>query len=148
MDEFLAPVPVTPGSSFESAPASTVLDSANAQVGGKGHMVFQWMNFRVSSLNDTRKLSQDLVRKRYPTLTPQRGKGGSDCYARRSSSVGKSAVRCDVGLGFTIHHPVVSATDRGKEFIQGKTMYKGLRAWHARLGSANTDCDFAPATAP
>lgn len=148
MDEFLAPVPSKSGSSFESAPASKVFDAANEKVRGKGHMVFQWLNFRVSSLNDTKKLSKAIAQEKYPVLKPQRGKEGSDCYAKRSNAVGKSAVRCDVGLGFTIHHPVVSAKDRGIEFVQGKTLHKGLRTWHARLGSANTACDFAPDAVP
>lgn len=55
---------------------------------------------------------------------------------------GQSAVECDVGLGFTIHYPVIIRS--GKGITNGLNRHPMLRTWHARLRHAKSKCDCIP----
>lgn len=143
IDEYLSVVPL--GWSIDSVPAAQILDSADRDMGRKGDLVFQWLNFRVKSLNDTRTLSTQLIHGNIPKLENKENDTGSKhCYDRRRVSTGKSAVRCDVGLGFTIHHPVTEKVGFRMDINQGDRRSRRLRTWHARLGSASSKCDYIP----
>lgn len=147
MDEFLASVPALPK---RPGPADQLLDEADRSFSApRGDMVFQWLNFRVRSAEHSRALSARLIRGLPTTLSNQENASRPEqCYERPRDETAKSAVRCDVGLGFTIHHPVMSIAGRGMEMQQGNRIYRGLRTWHARLGALKwahvADCDFEP----
>lgn len=147
MDEFLAPIPTMPKG---PGPAQPILDEADKSFGiARGDMVFQWLNFRVRSTEDSRALSVRLIRGFPTTLHNQENSSRPEqCYERTRDDTAKSVVRCDVGLGFTIHHPVMAATGKGMEMQQGNRVYRGLRTWHARLGQLKwahvADCDYSP----
>lgn len=144
MDEYLSIVP--PSWRVDSTSAEHALDAADRGTGRKGDLTFQWLNFRVPSLNDTRTLSQNLLRGDIPALADRDGaEKSSRCYDRTRVATGKSAVRCDVGLGFTIHHPVTENVGYQMKIHQGARLSRLLRTWHARLSSASSKCDYVPA---
>lgn len=67
------------------------------------------------------------------------------CYYKLGDPTGKSAVRCDVGSGFSIHHPMMfKGGQHDREQVQGSRMYYGLRTWHPRLQSSKGSCEYAP----
>lgn len=147
MDEFLASVPDKPR---PPGPAQPILDEADKSLGApRGDMVFQWLNFRVASTEHSRTLSAALIRGLPTVLRNQENSSRPElCYQRTRDDTAKSAVRCDVGLGFTIHHPVMASPGREMEMRQGNRIYRGLRTWHARLGQLKwahvADCDYDP----
>lgn len=144
MDEFFGTVP---GTTLVSTKADEVLDAADRSFGSpRGDLVFQWLNFRVQSAEDSRKLSKDVINGKRARLVNREHVGkDEECYAKTRDDTAKSAVRCDVGLGFTIHHPVVGGGKK-MEIRQGNRVYRGLRTWHARLGKLKwahaADCDY------
>lgn len=147
MDEFLASVPAIPR---QPGPASQIFDEAASTFSStRGDLIFQWLNFRVRSPEDSRVLSARLIRNLPTTLSNQEIPARPEqCYERTGDDTAKSAVRCDVGLGFTIHHPVMALPGKGMEMTQGNRIYRGLRTWHARLGQLKwahvADCDYEP----
>lgn len=149
MDEFLASVPSIPK---PGGRADQILDEADASFGAsQGHVVFQWLNFRVASVEHSRALSKELIAgKRLMLVNRQNADKGAQCYERTRDDTAKSAVRCDVGLGFTIHHPVIAVEGQRMEVAQGNRVYRGLRTWHARLRAVKwarvADCDYEPQT--
>lgn len=147
MDEYFAPqVPPLrrqPG----AGRADEVLDYIDRLLGDSlGHFVFQWLNFRLLSTRDSRALSASLIKGQRAVLSNRANVSASDrCYYKLGDNTGKSAVRCDIGLGFSIHHPILVSPGSGhKAFFQGNRMYYGLRTWHARFGRSKGTCDFAP----
>lgn len=142
MDEYISPVPIGDGV-VKSAPAEAVLDQADQKMGGHGDLVFKWLSFRVNSSSDSRTLSRYLIRGQLPKLLSRTESFAGQCYALADRFMsGKSAVRCDVGLGFTIHSPVIIRP--GKGITRGLNRHPTLRTWHARLRHANSKCDYIP----
>lgn len=132
MDEYLSAVPL--GRSIESVPAEHVLDSADRDMGRKGALVFQWLDFRVKSLNDMRAVSKHLINGDVPKL--EKRENATDikhCYDAGGVSAGKSAVRCDVGHGFTVHHPVTEKVGFRMKFTRAITNHSdcalGIHNW-------------------
>ena len=122
--------------------ADVVLDGEN--VFGGGYMYFSWLNF-LSDGNMSRSLTKQVMQGRAPLLMHKDGESGHDCYAFTRDPTGKSAARCDVGLGFTIHRPVIIKTGGNHEILgqtQGQVRRRGLRAWHPRLGGSRGQCAF------
>lgn len=147
MDEYLASVPSSP---MPVERADRILDEADASFGApRGDIVFQWLNFRVVSAEDSRTLSRELIAgKKIKLVNRKNADKGAQCYEKTRDDTAKSAVRCDVGLGFTIHHPVIAVEGNNMEVAQGNRVYRGLRTWHARLGEVKwarvADCDYEP----
>lgn len=147
MDEFLASVPSSPK---PAGRADQILDEADASFGeSQGHVVFQWLNFRVESAEHSRALSKELITgKKLMLINRQNPNKEAQCYEQTRDDTAKSAVRCDIGLGFTIHHPVIAVEGQRMEVVQGNRVCRGLRTWHARLGEVKwarvADCDYKP----
>ena len=142
IDEYFSAVPA-PGGVVRPAPAAVALDAADAARGAGGALTFGWLNMRVASVNATRTLSRGLVRGRMARLRHRNVAFWSRGCVAAARRTGKSAVRCDVGLGFTIHHPVVAHEQYGIRKIKQGTQLGVLRTWHARLKSASGDCEYA-----
>lgn len=125
-------------------PAGEVLDQADESMGSAGHMVMQWLNFKMRCAEDMQRLSTGLLRGESARLRHMSNESLSErCYNGGGDGSGKAVVRCDVGLGFTVHHPVVvDPGARMMRFLQGKRRYKGLRTWHARVAKARSMCYF------
>lgn len=107
--------------------------------------MFQWLNFRVPNSNDSWALTLQVMGGRHALLRdPDNPNLSTKCYERRKISTGKSAVRCDVGLGFTVHHPVLAESKKGMAMKQSRRMFLGMRAWHGRIGEGygSTKCDY------
>lgn len=122
--------------------ATTVLDRANRF--GRGHMYFTWLNFLINSTQSSRMVSRDLLHGKEPSLiTRSTAPANYDCHKFPPYSTGKSAVRCDIGLGFTIHKPVIQDESAPKNALghkQGKIRSKALRTWHPRLEYSSGKC--------
>lgn len=146
MDEYFAPAVPALKRQPEAGPAHEVFDYIDKIVGGfGGHFVFQWLNFRMKSVEDSRAMSAGLIKGHRAVLSNRANLSESGrCYYRLRDDTGKSAMRCDIGFGFSIHHPVLVSSGSGhKRFLQGNRMYYGLRTWHARFGHSKGTCDFA-----
>lgn len=137
MDEFLLMKPGMRRSSSTDA----LLDKASGR--RKGHMFFSWLNFRVTS-SASRSVTRALMGGRAPVLRNRTdSKKQSSCYDFTKDPTGKAAVRCDTGLGFSIHRPIILAPDgKGLDQVQGNVRSRLLRTWHARLGSSTGKCDY------
>lgn len=144
LDEFLAN-PKKTGGYIPVEDATTVLDRANRF--GRGHMYFTWLNFLINS-TQSRMVSEDLLDGKEPSLVPRSiAPKKYDCHKFPPYSTGKSAVRCDIGLGFTIHKPVIQDESAPKTSLgqkQGKIRNKALRTWHPRLQSSSGKCTYDP----
>lgn len=142
MDEFLSPVPAQ----ARKLPllAEDALDEAEASIHSSGgNLVFQWLNFRILSSENARALSQNVLKGQVVEKLKNRVNASESfkCYDRLGDNTGKSAVRCDVGVGFSIHHPIVNVP--GKRMMsqrQGNLIYRGLRTWHARFLKSKGMC--------
>lgn len=145
MDEFLSPTPNEP-TEIVPRQIDEVLDAANDATGGnklQAALVMQWLNFRLRSEDDARDLSTTLGNGHTAQLRDRVDAARSErCYYKLGDNTGKSVVRCDVGLGFTIHHPVVVAKSPtgALSFVQGNRMHRGLRVWHARFSKSKGTC--------
>lgn len=107
-----------------------------------------WINFR-SSAAMARNLSMIIMKKRLPQLTSlKKGDPSSHlCFIRRTT--GKPAVRCDVGVGFTIHQVIVrNLSDKTATLPHLSTTIVSKRnprlmTWHPRLQPYSTNiCGF------
>ncbi|KAI0560179.1 hypothetical protein FGB62_122g047 [Gracilaria domingensis] len=137
MDEFMAATPST--GSFSPKNAEKALDQWTTRL--TGHVTFPWLSFLVPS-NTSNKLTEEIISGRAPVL-----KGEKDCYGPGKDSTGKAAVRCDVGLGFTIHKPVIREKSPDPTIlrqIQGKRGSRRLRTWHPRMQRSRGKCAFVP----
>lgn len=144
MDEYFSKVPKNDRSRVKTVSAVELLDEADRKVGGKlGDLMFPWLRFRVRDQNVSFALSRELLDGKYAVLGhEERNYSMNICYEKSRMYLGKSAVRCDVGLGFTIHRPIVGSVPDGIFQKQGARVYRGVRTWHARLGSSSGKCEF------
>ncbi|CAN8063630.1 unnamed protein product [Agarophyton chilense] len=139
MDEFIARVPFKRRYTVSSENAEDVLDRATSSL--HGYAYFTWLNFLVPD-NSSNKLTEEIMKGSIPVLN-----GDRDCYALGRDPTGKSAVRCDVGLGFTIHRPVIRQKSSDPTIlnqIQGERRSNKLRTWHPRIGRSSSKCIFVP----
>lgn len=109
----------------------------------KGFLSFTWLHF-LNSENVTEMLTRDIMNGVAPKLvtTPGSSKSLSELLSTRRDPTGKCAVRCDVGLGFTIHASVVRASPRGSRELSGMQVHqfaRSMRTWHARLKYSRTN---------
>lgn len=145
MDEYISKLP---NSLTDQRPqivlAEQLLDETDRKVGGKsGDLMFSWLNFRVQDRNTSFALSRNILQGQYARLEHREDSNlRGQCYGKAKSFIGKSAVRCDVGLGFTIHRPII-LIGHGAFQKQGIRVAPDVRTWHARLGSSAGHCDFA-----
>lgn len=138
LDEFIANTPSFRGAKFVQHNASWYLDRIRRH---SGYMFFPWLNFLVKE-NSSIELTKHIMSGKRPELKGR----GKDCYAFTNDITGKSAVRCDVGLGFTIHRPVIRKKNSDAtvlDQIQGERSSRSLRTWHPRFGSSRGKCHFA-----
>lgn len=96
-------------------------------------------------------------------ISPTDGDGNSNgmCLAWEMSLNGKAAVRCDHGLGFRIHRPIVFDIYENEEEVKkwgGKGVLqkvadarqfpfrpvRAVRAWHPRTRSSKRACVYVP----
>lgn len=152
LDEVLLGRPTKTGVSHRST-TGKACHLFNGIVGYSRNRYFTsgWINFR-SSAAVTRNLSMMIMKKRLPQLKSSvKGNSSSNhCYIRRST--GKPAVRCDVGLGFTIHQVIIRKFYREAATVPhiSTTMVSKrnptLMTWHPRLQPYSTNiCDFVHA---
>lgn len=155
LDEFLAPAPSQPD--VWMGRAEKWFDVANS-VRGYGGMTFGWLNF-LASPGSARNLSADIAEGGTPRLKSLVRRGmstppsGSHCKLR-PRHVGKPAVRCDVGIGFTIHSPQVrnvhadnrsNERDHGGSFLAVKgvqALSRHLFTWHPRMNATAGSCAY------
>lgn len=126
--------------------ASKLLDRYNQN----GGFLFSWLNFRFRTLNDTRNITRDVMSSKKVALRIRGDKLNfwtkrQDCYAWPRVKTGKAAVHCKAGLGFTIHAAVrkksggrLNNPDRNTRIAT-----RDVRTWHARRGSATSNCEYA-----
>lgn len=143
IDEFLSPAPVL--RAVTPAPAERILDAADARNESQGHLFFDSIEFHVESQLDSRSLTTYLQRGQLPQLKNQQNLASSgQCYDRLPNTAGKAAVRCDKGLGFTIHYPAVQEDRFGMQVRHGRHADRRIRTWHARLAKAFGKCSYDP----
>lgn len=138
MDEFLGFSPKN--GKLLSAPADVALDKVNRN--GKSYMYFTWLNFKIQT-NSSRSLTRDMMDGEALDLRPRKNEKNSDCLSFSNDPTGKSAVRCDVGIGFTIHRPVIRKSGEALGIlgqIQGEIRMRQLRTWHPRLDGSRGTC--------
>lgn len=149
MDEFIAPEVQGPVV-FNPLPADDVYDHANEEANGSADFagfVVQWLNFLVTSPLDARDLSIGLSQGQSPKLLDRFNASRSpECYNRLKDDTGKSVLRCDVGFGFSIHHPMTVVPDHTGRmaFRQSFRMHRSLRTWHARFKYSKGTCAYSP----
>ena len=138
LDEFFAP-----NSNSIHLPTNKIVDVFDlSNIFAGGSMCYQHVNFRINE-DYSREMTIDFMRGTGPTL---RGRNASDdCFQNKDSS-GKCAVRCDVGLGFTIRTAVVRhnvGNDR-LDMRQRVVRSRQLRAWRPRRSGRNLKCEYVP----
>lgn len=124
-------------------PAEKLLDASDT--GRRGYLTFKWLNF-LASAESARNFTTDLMTGQTPKLVPKRGQEGNrvNCWGKQSPT-GKPAVRCDLGLGMTIHASVVWESSRpGPSLIMRQVTrpVRTFRTWHPRLGSSSGMCAY------
>jgi hypothetical protein len=151
LDEVLAPQGVRAGEALRETRAAVLFDSLNGR--GANAMKFIWLNFRVAGRgghyeHSTRPLTRSLLKLRTPALMDRETGGQEDCYRWPSgqSLNGKTALRCDDGVGFTIHAAVQL---RPESLLNGTTrvmtnVVRSVRLWHPRLNGSLGQCDLVP----
>lgn len=148
MDEFIAPEVDGPVK-FEPRSADDLYDLANDEASGSADFagfVVQWLNFLIKSTDDARDLSMGLLRGHSPQLQDRFNVSMSpNCYSRLKDDTGKSVLRCDVGFGFSIHHPMTVIPDHAGKmaFRQSFRMNRKLRTWHARFDYSKGTCAYS-----
>lgn len=140
MDEFLLDDPRRDNWSTRSGNASDVFDREDKYQ--KGYLTFQWLHF-LNSVNISRIVTSEIMRGFAPRLKATTGSTKSllDLLSTRDPT-GKCAVRCDVGLGFTIHASIVKQPSSNLNAHDGKQVHnivRGMRMWHARLKYSRTN---------
>lgn len=147
MDEFFMPASNGP-KALASRRADRILDAANENSEGnprEGSFVAQWLNFLIDTEEDARNLSRVVAKGRIPTLANKDDVSrSSECYNKLEDETGKSAVRCDVGYGFTVHSSIfVYKDDHGHiNFTVGWRVNRDLRTWHARYYYSKGSCKY------
>lgn len=156
MDEFFSFVPSSTLKHVKRARAATIFDKSKS-----AHLVAQWMNLKIGSYNeddDAKTLTNIVATNHIPALSNKYDAAKStSCYDVLADDTGKAAVRCDVGMGFSIHHAVVISgtkpSTKGKShgkgnqsvvlaFQQGAKVDRMFRTWHARYDVSKGPCEF------
>lgn len=114
-----------------SGPAAELLDLPEGA--SRGFFTFKWLT--IGCPHDTvRNFTTDLMQGRKPELKPRGPQGGAtDCSD--PSPTGKSAVRCDHGLGFNVHKPLIrKRIEYSPDLVtsEGHSLSYFYRTWHAR----------------
>lgn len=146
LDEFLAPAAGGGGDAMTATRAENLFDALNRR--GRNSLKFTWLNFRVKDAHLARPLTRSLIAAHSPALQNPATGAVSECYAWPTGvgNNGKTALRCDSGVGFTIHAAVqmlpgklLNQTVRPTYLASKKT-----RLWHPRLEGSLGKCDFEP----
>lgn len=146
LDEFLAPAASGGGEVMAATRAEDLFDSLNQR--GRNSLKFTWLNFRLKDAHLARPLTRALMAAHSPALQDPKTGEVRECYAwpRGQGNNGKTALRCDNGVGFTIHAAVqmlpgklLNQTVRPTYLASKKT-----RLWHPRLEGSLGKCDFEP----
>lgn len=144
MDEFLlwySPDLNISSSAMKPVRADTVLDSMDVK--NVGFMTIEWLVFK-SSRAVMSNITADLLSGKPPTLKfINPSERGPDC--RGKWNTGKPAVRCDIGLGFSVHQPVVDDVkeDQGLSIFSENTvehLVSSYYVWHAKIYNSGSLC--------
>lgn len=134
MDEILLDDPRRDVWNTRSGNASDVFDGEDKR--RSGYLTFQWLHF-LNNDNVSRIVTSEIMRGFAPRLKATSGstKSLTDLLVSKDPT-GKCAVRCDVGLGFTIHASIIkkpSTDPNAYDGMQVHNIVRGMRMWHARL---------------
>jgi hypothetical protein len=139
IDEYVSLNKGSGGQKLESERAADRFDKLNGN--GENAILFSWLNFLVK--NSSRSLTRSVMRHRMPVLRDPSDKS-VNCYKWPPQDLnGKAALKCDEGLGFTIHRavqlPPKASMDAWSRDIF--VLSPDLRAWHPRLRSSQGKCE-------
>jgi hypothetical protein len=139
IDEYVSLNKGSGGQKLESERAADRFDKLNGN--GENAILFSWLNFLVK--NSSRSLTRSVMRHRMPVLRDPSDKS-VNCYKWPPQDLnGKAALKCDEGLGFTIHRavqlpPKASMNAWSRDIF---VLSPDLRAWHPRLRSSQGKCE-------
>ncbi|CAN8062651.1 unnamed protein product [Agarophyton chilense] len=112
----------------------------------KAAFTIAWLNFQILR-RDVSSITHEVLRGRSQTLVPAASMPSSpstpspstpstsECYDTQRVPTGKAVVRRDVGLGFTVHQPLVHLRARHLAHVKWQVSCRSerVRVWHARL---------------
>lgn len=127
---------------MQAGPAAQLLDAADAE--HAGYFTFGWLNFLASGAA-ARNLTHDVMQGRPPALKPKAGDATDTARCWKGWTTGKAAVRCDIGVGFTIHSPLIMKSSLGRVVPVVKPaprLSSSFRTWHPRLQSTSGMCAY------
>jgi hypothetical protein len=139
IDEFVSVNKGVAGAKLDEERAADRFDAVNSN--GENAILFSWLNFLVR--NSSRSLTRSVMRHRTPVLRDLSDKS-VDCYKWPPKDWnGKAAVKCDHGLGFTIHRAVQLPRNAAMDAWSRDTyvLSPKLRAWHPRSQSSMGKCE-------
>lgn len=140
MDEVFLDDPRHDNWNTRSGNASNIFDERDGRQ--KGYLTFQWLHF-LNSVNVTRIITSEIMRGFVPRLKHKSGAAASwSTLLASRDPTGKCAVRCDIGLGFTIHASVIRQSSSNPNALDGKQVHnhvRSMRTWHARLEGSRND---------
>lgn len=145
LDEYIAPLALEAGERQRSRRAAEVFDGLNRR--GLNAMRLTWLNFQLTDAHYMRPLTRSVMKHIAPALRNNNAETSDElCYGWPSgqSRNGKAALRCDNGLGFTIHAAVqlpagkmLNESDRSMKLFP-----RSFRVWHPRASGSLGKCHF------
>lgn len=144
LDEYLAPSTAVGFFEPKWTRAERIFDRSNWR--RRNAIKFTWLNFRVASMDLSRNLSQKVLSHKLPKLRDPH-KANARCYdVPRNDKNGKSALKCDYGLGFTVHYAVQASRSWRMDQWTRRTPVttRNVRTWHPRLKGSMSKCEFLP----
>lgn len=90
--------------------ATGLLDRVSArEKASPSGLIFTWLNFHLKDSDDLLPLTKQIQHGSMPTLRHESVTSGRICYEYpKKHFEGKPAVRCEKGLGFTAHVPIIA----------------------------------------